>query len=122
MVSYTGINNCNGNRDIKPNNFQKTDMIAFRFPYILLFYLVFLFSLIIWINIDKKRKKKVWSKIDPVLKNKLFSRLDTNLLKWKNRLTIIGLIFLIFSKLNFFSEFGSWIPVPNTAISILPNF
>lgn len=72
-------------------------MIAFRFPYILLFYLVFLFSLIIWINIDKKRKKKVWSKIDPVLKNKLFSRLDTNLLKWKNRLTIIGLIFLIFS-------------------------
>ncbi|MDP6878031.1 MAG: hypothetical protein QGI18_05485, partial [Candidatus Marinimicrobia bacterium] len=60
-------------------------MIAFRFPYILLFYLVFLFSLIIWINIERKHKKKVWSKIDPVLKNKLFSRLDTNLLQWKNR-------------------------------------
>ena len=30
-------------------------------------------------------------------KGKLFSRLDTNYLKWKNRLTVFGLIFLIFS-------------------------
>ncbi len=72
-------------------------MIAFRFPYILLFYLVFLCSLIIWINFEKNHKIRVWSRIDSTLKNKLFSRLDQNLLRWKNRLTIIGLIFLIFS-------------------------
>ena len=33
----------------------------------------------------------------PVLKEKLFSRLDINLKYWKNQLTIIGLLFLIFS-------------------------
>ena len=33
----------------------------------------------------------------PDLKEKLFSRLDINLKYWKNQLTIIGLLFLIFS-------------------------
>ena len=33
----------------------------------------------------------------PDLKEKLFSRLDINLKYWKNQLTIIGLVFLIFS-------------------------
>ena len=71
-------------------------MIAFRFPYILFFFLIFLLLLIIWVK-GEKRHNKVWIKMTPVLKEKLFSRLDINLKYWKNQLTIIGLLFLIFS-------------------------
>jgi len=72
-------------------------MIAFRFPYILLFFLAFLLFFIMWVKVEKHYNKKIWRKMDPELKDKLFSRLDANFLQWKNRLTIIGLIFLIFS-------------------------
>jgi len=72
-------------------------MIAFRFPYILLFFLAFLLFFIMWVKVEKHYNKKIWRKMDPGLKDKLFSRLDANFLQWKNRLTIIGLIFLIFS-------------------------
>ena len=72
-------------------------MIAFRFPYILLFFLAFLLFFIMWVKVEKHYNKKIWRKMDPKLKDKLFSRLDANFLQWKNRLTIIGLIFLIFS-------------------------
>ena len=72
-------------------------MIAFRFPYILLFFLAFLLFFIMWVKVEKHYNKKIWRKMDPELKDKLFSRLDINFLQWKNRLTIIGLIFLIFS-------------------------
>ncbi len=72
-------------------------MIAFRFPYILLFFLAFLLFFIMWVKVEKHYNKKIWKKMDPELKDKLFSRLDANFLQWKNRLTIIGLIFLIFS-------------------------
>jgi Ca-activated chloride channel family protein len=72
-------------------------MIAFRFPYILLFFLAFLLFFIMWVKVEKHYKKKIWRMMDPELKDKLFSRLDANFLQWKNRLTIIGLIFLIFS-------------------------
>ena len=71
-------------------------MIAFRFPYILFFFLIFLLLLIIWVK-GEKTHNKVWIKMTPVLKEKLFSRLDINLKYWKNQLTIIGLLFLIFS-------------------------
>ena len=71
-------------------------MIAFRFPYILFFFLIFLLLLIIWVK-GEKRHNKVWIKMTPVLKEKLFLRLDINLKYWKNQLTIIGLLFLIFS-------------------------
>ena len=71
-------------------------MIAFRFPYILFFFLIFLFLLIIWVK-GEKTHNKVWIKMTPALKEKLFSRLDINLKYWKNQLTIIGLLFLIFS-------------------------
>ena len=71
-------------------------MIAFRFPYILFFFLIFLLLLIIWVK-GEKTHNKVWIKMAPVLKEKLFSRLDINLKYWKNQLTIIGLLFLIFS-------------------------
>ena len=71
-------------------------MIAFRFPYILFFFLIFLFLLIIWVK-GEKTHNKVWIKMTPDLKEKLFSRLDINLKYWKNQLTIIGLLFLIFS-------------------------
>jgi len=71
-------------------------MIAFRFPYILFFFLIFLLLLIIWVK-GEKTNNKVWIKITPALKEKLFSRLDINLKYWKNQLTIIGLLFLIFS-------------------------
>jgi len=50
-----------------------------------------------WVKVEKHYNKKIWRKMDPELKDKLFSRLDANFLQWKNRLTIIGLIFLIFS-------------------------
>ncbi|SUZ78178.1 uncharacterized protein METZ01_LOCUS31032 [marine metagenome] len=50
-----------------------------------------------WVKVEKHHNKKIWRKMDPELKDKLFSRLDINFLQWKNRLTIIGLIFLIFS-------------------------
>ena len=46
---------------------------------------------------EKRHNEKIWKNINPALKGKLFSRLDTNYLKWKNRLTVFGLIFLIFS-------------------------
>jgi len=72
-------------------------MIVFRFPYILLFFLAFLLFYIMWVKVEKHYNKKIWRKMDPELKDKLFSRLDANFLQWKNRLTIIGLIFLIFS-------------------------
>ena len=72
-------------------------MIAFRFPYILLFFLAFLLFFVMWVKVEKHHNKKIWRKMDPELKDKLFSRLDVNFLQWKNRLTIIGLIFLIFS-------------------------
>ena len=72
-------------------------MIAFRFPYILLFFLAFLLFFIMWVKVEKHYNKQIWRKMDPELKDKLFSRLDANFLQWKNRLTIIGLIFLIFS-------------------------
>ena len=72
-------------------------MIAFRFPYILLFFLAFLLFFIMWVKVEKHYNKKIWREMDPELKDKLFSRLDANFLQWKNRLTIIGLIFLIFS-------------------------
>ena len=71
-------------------------MIAFRFPYILFFFLIFLLLLIIWVK-GEKTHNKVWIKTTPALKEKLFSRLDINLKYWKNQLTIIGLLFLIFS-------------------------
>ena len=71
-------------------------MIAFRFPYILFFFLIFLLLLIIWVK-GERTHNKVWIKMTPVLKEKLFSRLDINLKYWKNQLTIIGLLFLIFS-------------------------
>ena len=71
-------------------------MIAFRFPYILFFFLIFLLLLIIWVK-GEKTNNKVWIKMTPALKEKLFSRLDINLKYWKNQLTIIGLLFLIFS-------------------------
>ena len=71
-------------------------MIAFRFPYILFFFLIFLLLLIIWVK-GEKTHNKVWIKMTPALKEKLFSRLDINLKYWKNQLTIIGLLFLIFS-------------------------
>ena len=71
-------------------------MIAFRFPYILFFFLIFLLLLIIWVK-GEKTHSKVWIKMTPSLKEKLFSRLDINLKHWKNQLTIIGLLFLIFS-------------------------
>ena len=71
-------------------------MIAFRFPYILFFFLIFLLLLIIWVK-GEKTHNKVWIKMTPDLKEKLFSRLDINLKYWKNQLTIIGLLFLIFS-------------------------
>ena len=71
-------------------------MIAFRFPYILFFFLIFLLLLIFWVK-GEKAHNKVWIKMTPVLKEKLFSRLDINLKYWKNQLTIIGLLFLIFS-------------------------
>ena len=71
-------------------------MIAFRFPYILFFFLIFLLLLIIWVK-GEKTHSKVWIKMTPALKEKLFSRLDINLKYWKNQLTIIGLLFLIFS-------------------------
>ena len=71
-------------------------MIAFRFPYILFFFLIFLLLLIIWVK-GEKIHNKVWIKMTPALKEKLFSRLDINLKYWKNQLTIIGLLFLIFS-------------------------
>ena len=71
-------------------------MIAFRFPYILFFFLIFLLLLIIWVK-GEKTHNKVWIKMTPDLKEKLFSRLDINLKYWKNQLTIIGLVFLIFS-------------------------
>ena len=72
-------------------------MIDFRFPYILLFYFAFLFLLVVWMKGEKRHNEKIWKNINPALKGKLFSRLDTNYLKWKNRLTVFGLIFLIFS-------------------------
>ena len=71
-------------------------MIAFRFPYILFFFLIFLLLLIIWVK-GERTHNKVWIKMTPDLKEKLFSRLDINLKYWKNQLTIIGLLFLIFS-------------------------
>ena len=71
-------------------------MIAFRFPYILFFFLIFLLLLIIWVK-GERTHNKVWIKMTPDLKEKLFSRLDMNLKYWKNQLTIIGLLFLIFS-------------------------
>ena len=71
-------------------------MIAFRFPYILLFFLVFLFLWYIWVKRENNHSK-VWIKMAPELKDKLFSRLDINLKRWKNLLTILGLLFLIFS-------------------------
>ena len=71
-------------------------MIAFRFPYILFFFLIFLLLLIIWVK-GERIHNKVWIKMTPDLKEKLFSRLDINLKYWKNQLTIIGLFFLIFS-------------------------
>ena len=71
-------------------------MITFRFPYILFFFLIFLLLLIIWVK-GEKTHNKVWIKMTPALKEKLFSRLDINLKYWKNQLTIIGLLFLIFS-------------------------
>ena len=71
-------------------------MIAFRFPYILFFFLIFLLLLIIWVK-GERTHNKVWIKMTPDLKEKLFSRLDINLKYWKNQLTIIGLVFLIFS-------------------------
>ena len=71
-------------------------MIAFRFPYILFFFLIFLLLLIIWVK-GERTYNKVWIKMTPDLKEKLFSRLDINLKYWKNQLTIIGLLFLIFS-------------------------
>ena len=71
-------------------------MIAFRFPYILFFFLIFLLLLIIWVK-GEKTHNKIWIKMTPALKEKLFSRLDINLKYWKNQLTIIGLLFLIFS-------------------------
>ncbi len=71
-------------------------MIAFRFPYILFFFLIFLLMLIIWVK-GERTHNKVWIKMTPDLKEKLFSRLDINLKYWKNQLTIIGLLFLIFS-------------------------
>ena len=71
-------------------------MIAFRFPYILLFFLVFLFLWYIWVK-GENNHSKVWIKMAPELKDKLFSRLDINLKRWKNLLTILGLLFLIFS-------------------------
>ena len=71
-------------------------MIAFRFPYILFFFLIFLLLLIIWVK-GERTHNKVWIKMAPDLKEKLFSRLDINLKYWKNQLTIIGLLFLIFS-------------------------
>ena len=71
-------------------------MIAFRFPYILFFFLILLLLLIIWVK-GERTHNKVWIKMTPDLKEKLFSRLDMNLKYWKNQLTIIGLLFLIFS-------------------------
>ena len=71
-------------------------MIAFRFPYILFFFLIFILLLIIWVK-GERTHNKVWIKMTPDLKEKLFSRLDINLKYWKNQLTIIGLLFLIFS-------------------------
>ena len=71
-------------------------MIAFRFPYILFFFLIFLLLLIIWVK-GERTHNKVWIKMTPDLKEKLFSRLDINLKYWKNQLTIFGLLFLIFS-------------------------
>ena len=71
-------------------------MIAFRFPYILFFFLIFLLLLIIWVK-GERTHNKVWIKMTPDLKEKLFSRLDINLKYWKNQLTIIGLVFLILS-------------------------
>ena len=71
-------------------------MIAFRFPYILFFFLIFLLLLIIWVK-GERTHNKVWIKMPPDLKEKLFSRLDINLKYWKNQLTIIGLVFLILS-------------------------
>ena len=71
-------------------------MIAFRFPYILLFFLVFFFLWYIWVK-EENNHSKVWIKMAPELKDRLFSRLDINLKRWKNLLTILGLFFLIFS-------------------------
>ena len=68
-------------------------MIDFRFPYILLFYFALLLFLVIWMKGEKRHNEKIWKNINPVLKGKVFSRLDTNYLKWKNRLTVFGLIF-----------------------------
>ena len=52
-------------------------MIAFRFPYILFFFLIFLLLLIIWVK-GERTHNKVWIKMTPDLKEKLFSRLDIN--------------------------------------------
>ena len=71
-------------------------MITFRFPYILFFFLIFLLLLIIWVK-GERTHNKVWIKMTPDLKEKLFSRLDINLKRWINLLTILGLLFLIFS-------------------------
>ena len=72
-------------------------MIVFRSPYILLFF--FLLFIILWVVRikEKKHHNYIWGEMDPKLKEKLFLRLDINLRKWKDRLTIIGLLFLIFS-------------------------
>ena len=71
-------------------------MIDFRFPIVLSFYALLAIVWLIWI-IRKQYNDSIWDKTEPLLKEKLFRRLDLNRWAWKHRLTISGLILLIFS-------------------------
>ena len=71
-------------------------MIGFRFPIVLSFYALLVMAWVLWI-IRNKYNDLIWEETEPLVKEKLFRRLDLNRREWKQRLTFISLIFLIFA-------------------------
>ncbi|MDP6229842.1 MAG: VWA domain-containing protein [Candidatus Marinimicrobia bacterium] len=71
-------------------------MIHFRFPFILFLYVPLLLMWLMW-TLQARKTKAIFAKSDGALEENLFQRVDFSRIRWQKRLSVVGLILLVFA-------------------------